>query len=245
MASEKKYILIVGASSGIGAATAKELSDSDTVVILMARRVQQLEKVQKELSGESIIAPCDVCDYDQVIAFFDSLKEQNIKLSAMVYTAGICYVKTIKMMEQGELDDMFRINVFGFFEMCRNFQSPKVSERGASIVALSSYASISKETGMSAYSMTKSSMNTAVQVMAKEFIKREIRVNAVLPARTMSRMGNTVDEWSEEELAAIKEVQSLGSVPIEEITRTISFLLSESAAHITGSLIEISGGYKG
>ncbi len=241
----QKYILIVGASSGIGAATAKALSNSETTIILMARRVDQLEVVQKTLSGNSIIAPCDVCDYSQIDLFFQSLREKDIKLSALIYTAGICYVKTIKMMTPGDLDEMFRINVFGFYEMCRHFQSPKISERGASIIALSSYASISKETGMSAYAMTKAALNTAVQVMAKEYIKREIRVNAILPARTMSRMGNTMDQWSEEELNAIKEIQSLGSVPIGEITDTIAFLLSESASHITGSLIELSGGYKG
>lgn len=243
--SNKRYILIVGASSGIGAATAKALSNDETCIILMARRVDQLITVQKSLVGESIIAACDVCDNDQILRFFESLKEKNIKLSAMIYTAGICYVKTVKMMEPGEIEEMFRVNVFGFYEMCRNFQSPKIANKGASIIALSSYASVSKETGMSAYAMTKSAMNTAVQVMAKEFIKREIRVNAILPGNTMSRMGSLSDDWTDEELETINEIQNLGCVPVGEITKTIEFLLSDSALHITGSLIEISGGYKG
>lgn len=241
----QKYILIVGASSGIGAATAKALSNSETTIILMARRVDQLEAVQKTLSGNSIIAPCDVCDYSQIDLFFQSLREKDIKLSALIYTAGICYVKTIKMMTPGDLDEMFRINVFGFYEMCRRFQSPKISERGASIIALSSYASISKETGMSAYSMTKSAINSAVKVMSKEFAKREIRVNAILPAHVMSKMASEDNDWNDSEIQEIREKQALGIIPIEEIVSLIRFLLSDETKHMTGELLTISAGYYG
>lgn len=237
--------MVVGASSGMGAAVAKAISNDETTVILLARREEQLRLVQKELRGESIVYACDVCDYTQISSFFDFLKEKKILLSAMIYTAGICFVKPIKAMEAGELDRMFAVNVFGFYEMCRHFQSPGVSVKGASIVAFSSYASVTKESGMSAYAMTKTAMNTSVQVMAKEFSKRRIRVNAILPANTVSKMGQIEDVWSDDEKKAISEVQPLGLIEFEEIVEVVSFLISDMSAHVTGTLIEISAGYKG
>ena len=241
---EKKYILVVGASSGIGAAVAKELSDDDSVVILMARRRDKLQQLQKELPGESLIAQCDVCDYAQISDFFNSIIEKQIKLSSMIYTAGVCYVKPLKTMAQGDLDKMFATNVFGFYEMCRQFQSQKISERGSTIVVFSSYASVSREKGMSAYAMTKSAINTAVTVLAKELIRREIRINAILPANTTSLMGSD-DDWTEEAVQELKSVQPLGLIPLEEVTKMVRFLLSDYAKHITGDLLEISAGYNG
>lgn len=242
---DKKYILIVGASSGIGAATARSLSDSNTTVLLLARRKEKLLEVQKQLSGDSEIFSCDVSDYRQIGSFFDYIKEKGIKLSAMIYTTGVCFVKPIKTMECGELEHMFKTNVFGFFEMCRHFQSPKVSERGASIIALSSYASVSNEAGMSAYSMTKSAINSAVKVMSKEFAKREIRVNAILPAHVMSKMASEDNDWNDSEIQEIREKQALGIIPIEEIVSLIRFLLSDETKHMTGELLTISAGYYG
>ena len=241
--SNKKYILIVGASSGIGAAIAERLSNEDNVIILMARNEDRLISVKNRLRGESEIIKCDVTDYNALELFFDKLKQKNIKLSAMVYTAGICFIKPIKAMSAGELDELFKINVFGFYEMCRQFQSSKISEKGASIVAISSYASVTEEPGMSAYAMSKSAMNTAVKVMAKEFSKRQLRVNAILPSNTESKMGQELDVWTEEELEEIQNVQFLGAIPKGEIAETVAFLISKNSAHITGALIEISAGY--
>ncbi len=92
-----KYILVVGASSGMGAAVAKTISNDETTVILMARREEQLRLVQKELRGEFIVYACDVCDYSQIGSFFDFLEEKKILLSAITYIAGvICKVREIK-----------------------------------------------------------------------------------------------------------------------------------------------------
>ena len=240
---EKRFVLIVGASSGIGAEMASALSNDETTVILMARRLKELKETQRKLKGESIIAVCDVCDYEQIADFFESLITRNIKLSAMIYTAGICCIKPIKAMDPGELDAMFAVNVFGFYEMCRHFQTPKVSVKGATITAISSYASVLEESGMSAYAMTKSALNTAVKIMAKEFAKREIRVNAILPANVMSKMSSDDNTWNDEELQEIKARQRYGVIPIEEVVSTILFIMSERATHMTGELITISAGY--
>lgn len=238
-----KYYLVTGASSGIGREVAKQISNEDTTVVLVARREDKLKELQLELMGPSVVIPCDLRRSVDIKNVFDELCKKKIKLDGLVYCAGICFVKPIKIMEENELQDMFQINVFAFYEMCRYFSQVSVSNKGACIVGVSSYAAVSKEAGMSAYAMTKESMNVQTQVLAQEFLKRKIRINTVMPAHVMSKMAEDENTWTEEELEIVKCKQPLGIIPIDNVVKVIKFLLSRDAQYITGQSISINAGY--
>ncbi len=238
-----KYYLVTGASSGIGREVAKQISNEDTTVVLVARREDKLKELQLELMGPSVVIPCDLRRSVDIKNVFDELSKKKIKLDGLVYCAGICFVKPIKIMEENELQDMFQINVFAFYEMCRYFSQVSVSNKGACIVGVSSYAAVSKEAGMSAYAMTKESMNVQTQVLAQEFLKRKIRINTVMPAHVMSKMAEDENTWTEEELEIVKCKQPLGIIPIDNVVKVIKFLLSRDAQYITGQSISINAGY--
>lgn len=238
-----KYYLVTGASSGIGREVAKQISNEDTTVVLVARREDKLKELQLELMGPSVVIPCDLRRSVDIKNVFDELSKKKIKLDGLVYCAGICFVKPIKIMEENELQDMFQINVFAFYEMCRYFSQVSVSNKGACIVGVSSYAAVSKEAGMSAYAMTKESMNVQTQVLAQEFLKRKIRINTVMPAHVMSKMAEDENTWTEEELEIVKRKQPLGIIPIDNVVKVIKFLLSRDAQYITGQSISINAGY--
>lgn len=238
-----KYYLVTGASSGIGREVAKQISNEDTTVVLVARREDKLKELKLELMGPSVVIPCDLRRSVDIKNVFDELSKKKIKLDGLVYCAGICFVKPIKIMEENELQDMFQINVFAFYEMCRYFSQVSVSNKGACIVGVSSYAAVSKEAGMSAYAMTKESMNVQTQVLAQEFLKRKIRINTVMPAHVMSKMAEDENTWTEEELEIVKCKQPLGIIPIDNVVKVIKFLLSRDAQYITGQSISINAGY--
>lgn len=238
-----KYYLVTGASSGIGREVARQISNEDTTVVLVARREDKLKELQLELIGPSVVIPCDLRRSVDIKNVFDELSKKKIKLDGLVYCAGICFVKPIKIMEENELQDMFQINVFAFYEMCRYFSQVSVSNKGACIVGVSSYAAVSKEAGMSAYAMTKESMNIQTQVLAQEFLKRKIRINTVMPAHVMSKMAEDENTWTEEELEIVKCKQPLGIIPIDNVVKVIKFLLSRDAQYITGQSISINAGY--
>lgn len=240
-----RYYLIVGASSGIGREVAKQFSDENTTIILVARREEKLRKMQLELVGESIVLPCDLCRQEDIEQVFGILKAKNIKLDGMVYCAGICYTIPIKNMGRVDLETMFHTNVLGFYEMCKLFANRNVSNKGATIIGVSSYAAVSRESGMSAYAMSKEAMNVQVQVLAKEFLKRKIRINTVMPAIVRSKMASDNNQWTEEEIANVQSKQPLGIIPIENVVSVIKFLMSEEANYITGENIAISAGYHG
>lgn len=240
-----KYYLVAGASTGMGRETAIQLSNSETTMVLVSRRQDALERVQRELAGDSIVIPCDLTNPEEIRHLFDVLGEKKVKLDGMIYCAGICFTKALKVMDEGDLERMFRVNVFGFYEMCRHFQKVKVSNKGASIVGISSYAAVTREMGMSAYAMTKETMNVQVQVLAKEFLKRKIRINTVMPAIVMSKMTEDENVWTEEEIADVEQKQPLGLIPIAGVVKVIRFLLSDDAEYITGESIAMSAGYHG
>lgn len=239
-----KFYMIVGASSGIGREIAKRLSSSETTVVLVARRKDKLLALQSDLSGKSLVIPCDLTKIEEIESVFSVLEGENIRLDGLIYCAGIVFVKTLKTMDKNDLENMFRVNVFGFYEMCRCFQKVKLSNKGAAIVGISSYAATSKEVGMSAYSMTKEAMNVQVQTLAKEFLKRKIRINTVMPANVMSKMGDDNNLWTEQEIEAINKKQPLGIIPISSVVDLVLFLLSDYAKYITGESVAISAGYQ-
>ena len=100
-----KYYLVTGASSGIGRQVAKELSNNETMLILVARRKEKLEELQCELNGDSLVIPCDLCKEEDIEHVFEVLQNKKIKLSGMVYCAGICSITPIKAMDMDALKD--------------------------------------------------------------------------------------------------------------------------------------------
>ena len=238
-----KNILITGASRGIGKATSIYLAEQGYRVILVSRNESNLKEVANEIGENAYIYPYDLMDLEYISQIYDFISDKGMKLDGMVHCAGVCFVKPAKLTTIKELRDMYTLNVFSFYELCRHFVKTKYSNKSSSIVGISSYASISRESGMSAYAMSKESVNVMVQILAKEYAKRRIRVNAVLPARVQSRMASESNEWSEDELADIIKIQSFGVIPIKQVVNSIEFLLSENSAFITGALLPIGANF--
>lgn len=239
-----KNYLIVGASSGIGKEMMITLSKMDDVCVIgCARRIDKLNELKKTLPSQTIVLECDVCDNDSINQVFKYLNEKNIKLDGMIYCAGEWYVKPIKIMKPAEIDHMFKVNVFGFYEFCRLYQKKCNCNDHSAIIGISSYASVTCEAGTSAYAMSKAAMNTQVAVISKELIKRGITVNTIMPAIVKSRMGKDTNDWTDEQINDVSNRQPLGIITKGTVVNTILFLLSDDGAYITGQAIPINAGY--
>lgn len=239
-----KTYLIAGASSGIGEAVARRFDALGATVILVARREDKLQKICQSLSENSSYIVYDLRDTNHVNDLLEEVIKKNGKLDGLVYTAGICRVEAIRSVEYEELMQMMQVNTLSFFSLCQYFSKVKYSQKGASIVALSSYAAESVEKGMCGYAMSKAALNTEVSVMAKEFLKRLIRVNAIMPANVLNKMAVEENVWTDEEIEMFNQVQPLGVIPVEQVVNCVEFLISDKSSFITGETISISGGYK-
>ena len=234
-----KNILITGASKGIGAKTAEYLSGQGATVVLVARNKEKLEKIQDKLSSQSYVFLYDFNDLESIRSIFDYCAEQGIKLNGMVHCAGVNRDVPIRNNDVGWMQETFRVNYMSFIELAKNFVRKKYSEDGSSIVAISSYATHIISAGMCTYTSSKAALEAAVKVMAKEFVKRKIRTNAILPACVDTEM---VVEAPFLEYDSISASQPLGLIEPEYISNLAEFLLSDKAKYITGALIPVSAG---
>lgn len=243
-----KAYLITGASSGIGEACARLLAKEGNTLILVARNGEKLQKMKDELPGKIIPMVYDLMVLENIKDIFNVCKEEDIKLDGMVYSAGVNADCPIKVNNISLMQEAMTVNCFAFLEMGKYFYSKRYSKEGASIVAISSIASLLCEKGMAPYSASKAALNAIVKTMSKEFMRRKIRVNAVLPGGVDTPMASekqavltSLEGVGRNQLD--KDVpQPLGMIPDIIIAENVEFLLSDAAMYTTGELLTISGG---
>lgn len=253
-----KNYMIVGATSGIGEACAKLLSNSDVRLVVVGRNQEKLEWLKNNLEGEIIPVTYDLADLQGIKEIYSVCRTHSFKLDGMVYSAGMDGTWPVKVNPIAKMRDMMDVNCFAFVELAKQFYSKRNSNDGASVVAISSIASLTMEPGMMAYSTSKAALNAAVKTMAKEFVRRKIRVNAVLPAGVYTPMAEKKGELlagirhEEEDVnpnavalrstATVGNEQSLGMITAEIVAEEVRFLLSDKARYKTGALEVIGAG---
>ena len=236
---EGKNILITGASQGIGAKTAEYLSSQGATVILVARNKEKLEKVRKGLATKSYLFSYDLQDLENIKDIFDYCADQNIKFHGMVHCAGINRDIPIQYNDIGLMQETLTVNYMAFVELGKYFMKKKYSVNDGSIVAISSSAASFFSPGMCTYSSSKAALETTVKIMAKEVLKRGIRVNAIAPAYVDTEMVDNAPFVNTDE---IESSQPLGVIKPIYISYLIEYLLSEKAKYITGATIPVFAG---
>lgn len=231
-----KWVLITGASSGIGSEIARYLDTLGYHLILCARREDRLKDIVSSFNEQSLVMPVDLCDLLQIRDVFVEINKHKIKLTGMVHCAGIGHTLAIRNNDVDYMRKLMEVHYFAFVELGKYFSKKKYSNDDASIVAISSISSLTCYTGACNYAASKAAVNAAVKVMSKEFMRRRIRVNAILPAYVNTPMGPSADDED-----YIKQ-QPLGIIQPKYVAYLAEFLLSGQSKYMTGALVPMSGG---
>lgn len=234
--SEVRTILVTGCTSGIGLAVAHYLHEQGYQLLLVGRSEEKLQKISSETAGSPYVV-CDLKDSTQIKNIFSYCQDTGKKLNGMVHCAGMGAEMPIRSLREEDMESLVRVHYYAFLMLCKYFYSRKVSEDRASIVAVSSISTMTKRKGSVLYASSKSALNTAVEVASKEFLRRSIRVNAILPAYVDTPMIDNL-----EEIMDINKVQPMGLIPARSIAEIVEFLLTDKSRYITGALIPISAG---
>lgn len=237
----KKSILVTGASSGIGKAVSKYLSQQGCFVILVARNRDALSQVAGQLCGQSLVIPYDLMDLEHIEDIFVKCRQNDIKLDGLVHCAGINCDIPVRTNDVKVMQEVTTVNYYSFVELGKYFGKRKYSNERASIVAISAMAADVCQKGMCTYSASKAALNAAVKVMGREFVKRRQRVNAVMPAFVDTPMAERMDAVLENLDGKIEE-QPLGLIEPEQIAYLVDFLISDKSSYITGTCIPVSAG---
>lgn len=236
---EGKTILITGASSGIGQATAIECSKLGANVVITGRNTERLQETFDQLEGEGhlqIIA--DLTNQEEL----EQLVNEMPQLDGLVNNAGIGYNKPITFIKSSDLDAMFSTNTFAPIMLTKLAMKKKKINRGGSIVFTSSVAALVENMGNAVYSMTKAAIMSFAKTCALEFAEKGIRVNSVHPGMVETKLihGGAISEDDMQKDMQNYPLKRYGKP--EEIAWSIIYLLSDASAWVTGAQSVIDGG---
>lgn len=237
---KEKVILITGASSGIGRATAIECSKMGAKLVITARSEERLKETLSLLEGEGhqyIVA--DLCNKDAI----DKLVLDIPVINGIVNSAGFNIVKLLPFLKLEDLDFMLKTNLEAPILLTNNIVKKKKISKNSSIVFVSSIGRFIIAPGNSLYSTTKGGLSAFMKGAALDLAGKKIRCNAVLPGMVETPLISEDKNITKELLDIDRKLYPLKRFGNpEEIAYAIIYLLSEASAWVTGTEIVIDGG---
>jgi len=225
---EQRVIVVVGAASGIGEATARRLAAwGDTVVAADLAQADGIERV-------------DVTDEDSVAALLDAVVERHGGFHGVVNCAGVSTLAAITEHDAAEFRRVVDVCLTGAFLVLKH-AGRRVSD-GGSLVSLTSLNARQPGTGLAAYCAAKAGLVSLTEVAALELAPRRVRVNAVAPGLVITPLTAPAMDIPGVRDGYLENTPLGRSGEPDEIAGAIRFLLSDEAAWMTGETMELNGG---
>lgn len=232
-----KTILITGAASGIGKATAYLCNQLGASLVLVDLNEDGLNNLGID---NAVSFPADLTDVSKV----EEIASASPKLDGVVSNAGIVFSLLAKFNEQSDLERIFRINTFSHINLIQSLIRNKKLNKGASIVLTSSMSGVyCGIAGGSLYGATKAALAGYAKALAIELAPRGIRVNTIHPGMVETPLTKNT-ALSEDVLSEDMKNYPLGRYgKPEEIAAAMAYLLSDATVWMTGTQLLIDGGY--
>jgi NAD(P)-dependent dehydrogenase (short-subunit alcohol dehydrogenase family) len=247
--SKKRIVLITGAGSGIGKATAIKFSrDVDTEVLIAdVDRIAGKKSVDaiRKNGGRAEFFKVDISQSKEVRALAKVLKEEYGRLDILINNAAVEHVGTVTNTSLKDWERVIRINLTGLYLMSKYLIPIMIEAKKGSIVNTASISGLLGWPESAAYCTSKGGVVNLTREMAADYARYNIRVNCICPGTTKTSMISRLLENADD-----SEVESIiGMHPLNrfaepfEIAEAIYFLASEDASFITGAILPVDGGY--
>jgi clavulanate-9-aldehyde reducatase len=180
-ALDGRVAAVTGASSGIGEATVRALSDAGASVALGARRTDRLQELADSLQGPTLVREVDVSDEEQARAFVQAAHDELGGLHILVNNAGLMLLGPVADAETDEWRQMIGVNLLGLLYCTHAALALIGSSGGGDIVNISSVAGRRADAGAAVYNMTKFGVHAFSEALRQEALHTGIRVTTVAP----------------------------------------------------------------
>ncbi|HZH27278.1 MAG TPA: SDR family NAD(P)-dependent oxidoreductase [Azospirillaceae bacterium] len=239
-----RRVLVTGASSGIGRATAVLLARLGARVVAAGRDEARLAAVLGQLEGDGHEAAAfDLADLDGIPGWVAGLCRTGGPLNGLVHCAGIQITRPVRMMKAEFLDEVLRANLSTAFMLAAAYRQKGCVGTPASLVFMSSTSALKNAPGNTAYAASKGGIISATRGLAVELLREGIRVNCVVAALVETEMADRFRRTvSEESFQRIVDMHPLGLGKAEDVANAIAFLVADTARWITGSALTVDGG---
>lgn len=234
--------LVTGASRGIGLAIARELLDSGAAgVTITGRKPDPLEEVARGLDPDRVLAVAgNVGDDAHVADAVARTVDRFGSLDILVNNAGTNPVAApIQDMELGAVDKTWQVNQRAPLVFAREAWRQWMADHGGTIVNIGSVGGLRPSPALGAYNVSKAALHHLTRQLAHDMAPG-VRVNAVAAAIVRTDFSEILYSWNEDAVAKAHPLERLGEP--EDVARAVTFLASDAASWITGTVLVVDGG---
>ena len=231
MSLKGKTVIITGASSGIGEATAMKLAKEGANVVLTARSEDKLNKLQsrieKENGGKAIVVPADVTNKEDLKKVAEKTKKEFGSIDGLVNNAGLMPLSYVKNLHTDEWDKMVDVNIKGVLNGVAAVLPTMMEQKSGNIINISSSAGRKMYPGGAVYCATKSAVRMFSEGLRQEFAPNfNINVTSIEPGFVDTSLTETItdEEIKEGLLSNFKEMTPLEA---EDIANAIYYSMSQ------------------
>ena len=228
-----RVALVTGANRGIGLATARALRDAGFTVAATYRSTPIDEPGLHAIH-------CDVSEADSVDAAFSKIEDELGPVAVLVSNAGITNDGLMLRMSEDAFTSVIDANLTGGFRVAKRAVKAMMKPRWGRIIFISSIVGIGGQAGQANYAASKAGLHGLAKSLAKEFASRNVTVNVVAPGPIETDMTAELTDDQREALTSIVPLGRMGAP--EEIAAAVTFLASDAAGYITGTVLPVDGG---
>ncbi|WOE31372.1 MULTISPECIES: 3-oxoacyl-ACP reductase FabG [unclassified Acinetobacter] len=240
MTQERKIALVTGASRGIGAAIAEQLIQDGFFVVGTATSEAGAAKLTSSFAAQGVGKVLDVRDGTAIDTLITEIEQQYGSVLVLVNNAGITKDNLLLRMSEDDWDDILNIHLKAVYRLSKRVLKGMTKARFGRIINISSVVAHFANPGQANYSAAKAGIEAFGRSLAKEMGSRQITVNAVAPGFIATEMTDQLSEEIRKKMSDQVALNRLGDP--QDIANAVSFLASDKASYITGSVLHVNGG---
>lgn len=218
-----RVAVITGASSGIGASTARALHDAGHRVVLLARRTDRISDLAAELGERATAIPADVTDRDSLVAAADQVKSQLGGADILINNAGVMLPGPFSSAQRDDYRAMVEVNLLGAITTTEVFLPQLTDGTGGDIVNVSSVAGRTARPGNGVYAATKWGINGWSEALRQELLPT-VRVAVIEPGVVATELPTHITHGATKD--AVEGLYSQATVTADEVAEVIAFVLA-------------------
>jgi len=236
---KNKKVIITGGSRGIGLSILKKFYENEAKILTIGSNLENLKKIQNDYPNIEI-EQLNLKNLNEVKDYFPKLIDKLGGLDLLVNNAGITKDNLTLRMKEEEWTDVININLSSVFISCQQAIKFMIKNKSGNIINITSVVGHTGNPGQANYTASKAGVVAMTKSLAKEYAKKNIRVNCISPGFIETDMTNELKEEYKLELMKNIPINRLGKG--DDIANAALFLGSNASSYITGETIHVNGG---
>ena len=236
---KNKKVIITGGSRGIGLSVLEALYKYDAKILTIGSNSNNLENLKKNFPN-IIVEQLNLKNQNDIVKQFPKFIETLGGIDVLINNAGITKDNLTLRMKEEEWKDVIDVNLNSVFFTCQIAIKAMIKNKWGSIVNITSVVGHTGNAGQANYTASKAGVVAMTKSLAKEYAKKNIRVNCVSPGFIATDMTKDLKEEYKNELLKNIPINRLGKG--NDIANAVIFLCSDNSSYITGETIHVNGG---